>query len=132
MDRCLYIRKCQFPTERLDKETSNQSSYKNCFYHNKYDFSATVCATTKSGANVDSELKLFSGEKKNLIIIIKKKNILCLNTCTPLSASHTYTQMLFVFKKSPPPVFPRIPCCFSQHACRLQAEEGGAKMSEVT
>ncbi len=36
------------------------------------------------------------------------------------------------FKKSPPPVFPRIPCFFSQHACRLQGERGGAKMSEVT
>lgn len=65
-----------------------------------------------------------------IMTIILQKNF-CSNICTPPSASHTYTQMLFVFKESPPPVFPRIPCCFSQHAGRLQGERGGAKMLEV-
>lgn len=34
--------------------------------------------------------------------------------------------MLFVFKKRkrPPAVFPRIPCCFSQHACSSSGRRG--------
>lgn len=77
---------------------SNQLFKKYCSYYNTNYFSATVCITTKSGQNVESQLKLFLvGKKKSNNNFLK--NNWGLNTCTPLSASHTYTQMLFIFLK---------------------------------
>lgn len=52
----------------------------------------------------------------------------------PICVTHMHTDVVYIKnkKRSPPPVFPRIPCCYSQHACKLQGEGGGAKMWEAT
>lgn len=53
-----------------------------------------TCATIWD--NVESELKLFSGEKNNQIIITIKTSA---QKHVILSLSHTHTQMLFILKK---------------------------------
>lgn len=105
--------KCKCSTPRTlsgtpNKKTTfpNQSFQKSFFSQHKNDFSAMTCATIWD--NVESEIKLFSGEKKNQIIITIKTSA---QKHVILSLSHTHTQMLFILKKGGE----KSPNCLSQN-----------------